>query len=171
MNTWNGLPSQYWKKVHDSIRAALNKLILQEKGVNNPTEDLVDTRGIAYNKDAMKALLEEPTIKQPVIVAVKIPKANDFNFDAEDEVIADGEGNDEENAGYGEGEKVMVEDKGGGKGKGEDEAGGGSKGEDEAKDEDMGDEEGEEEDEDEDEEEDEDEDEEEGEEGSDSERD
>jgi len=100
MNTWNGLPSQYWKKVYESIRAALNKLILQEKGVNNPSEDQVDTREMAYNKDAMKALLEELTIKQPVIVAVTIPKANDLNFDAED-------GEAEENAGYGEGEKVI----------------------------------------------------------------
>ena len=136
MNTWNGLPSQYWGKVYDSIRAALNKLILQEKGVDN-SSDQVDMRGMAYNKDAMKALLEEPTIKQPVIVAVKIPKASDLSFDAEEGVIAQDGGGDEENAGYGEGEKVLNDDK--------DEEGGEGRGVEEDTDEDvdMGEEDGE----------------------------
>ena len=136
MNTWNGLPSQYWKKVYDSIRAALNKLILQEKGVDN-SSDQVDTQGMAYNKDAMKTLLEEPTIKQPVIVAVKIPKANDLSFNAEEGVIAEDGGGDEENAGYGEGEKVLNDD--------EDEEGGKGRGveEDTDEDADMGEEDGE----------------------------
>ena len=100
MNTWNDLPFQYWKKVYDSIRAALNKLILQEKGVNNTQEEAIDTRGMAYNKNAMAAQLGEPTIEQPVIAAVEIPRANDIYFDAEDgvsyEVGGEGEDGDED---------------------------------------------------------------------------
>ena len=86
MKRWNGLPYQYWKKVYDSIRAALNKLILQEKGVNNTTEKPIDTRGMAYNKDAMEALLEEPTIEQPIIAPIEIPRANDVYFESEEGV-------------------------------------------------------------------------------------
>ena len=86
MNTWNGLPYQYWKKVYDSIRAALNKLILREKGVNDTVEEPIDTRGMAYNKDAMEVLLEEPSIAQLIIAPVEIPRANDVYFDAEEGV-------------------------------------------------------------------------------------
>ena len=94
MNTWNGLPYPYWKKVYDSIRAALNKLIMREKGVNNAPAEPIDTQGMAYNKAAMEALLQEPAVEQPVITVVDIPRANDIYFDAEDGVIygSDGEG-------------------------------------------------------------------------------
>lgn len=111
MNTWNGLPYQYWKKVYDSIRAALNKLILQEKGENNNSEGPVDTRGMAYNKEAMAALLGEPTIEEPVIMAVEIPKASDVYFDANGDGMEEGNVNQWEgdNVGDGEGDKLTYE--------------------------------------------------------------
>src|SRR5437588_11548897 len=58
---------------------------------NTLLEEPINTRGMAYDKDAMAALLEEPTIEQPVIVAVEIPKANDVFFITKKGVGGDGE--------------------------------------------------------------------------------
>jgi hypothetical protein len=97
MNTWNGLPFPYWDKVYDSIRAALNSLILRERGAHDSVAEPVDTRGMAYSKAAMEALLQEPKINQPIITAVDIPRANNMYFDPEDGIDCEIDGRDNGN--------------------------------------------------------------------------
>ena len=61
----------------------MNKLILQEKGVNDTTEKPIGTLGMAYNKDAMEALLEEPTIEQPINAPIEFSRTIDMYFESE----------------------------------------------------------------------------------------
>jgi len=99
MNTWNKLPPRYWEKVLATVRASLNASILRDAGVNSTPPEAIDTRGIAYNRVAMEALLEEPDIEQPNISgAVDIPAAREVYFDAENGVGPgdDGTGGPEE---------------------------------------------------------------------------
>src|ERR1700681_606824 len=83
MNIWNDLPSPLRQKVIKSIRAALNNLILNEKGANNMTP-VAKPRRVVLNKAAMEALMMEPDIETPEISAICIPTAKDLSFDAED---------------------------------------------------------------------------------------
>lgn len=73
MNTWNSLPFPYRKKVYNFIGAAVNDLILREKGVNSTLAAPVNTRGIAINKAAIEALLRELKIQKPVYTTFDIP--------------------------------------------------------------------------------------------------
>ena len=83
MNTWNGLPPHYWKKVLATVRASLNGLILRDVGRSNAPAEAIDTHGISYNRTAMEALLEEPEIDQPRVTGIDIPAASEVYFDAE----------------------------------------------------------------------------------------
>jgi hypothetical protein len=86
MNIWNDLPSPLRQKVIKSIRAALNNLILREKGANNTPAVATKPRRVVLNKTAMEALMMEPDIETPIISAIHIPIAKDLFFDAEDRV-------------------------------------------------------------------------------------
>ena len=68
-----------------------------------PAEE-IDTRGIAYNRAAMDALLEEPVVNQPNVTSIDIPAAKEVYFIAEDGV--GDEGDHEEDRGP---EEVAVE--------------------------------------------------------------
>ena len=80
--------------------------------MNSTPAEAIDTRGIAYNRVAMEALLEEPEVEQPNITgAVDIPEASGVYFDAENVVGDDrpGRGPEEEATVEAEGELALEE--------------------------------------------------------------
>lgn len=121
MNTWNGLPSQYWEKVLATIRAALNGMI-RDSGLDRAPSEPVDTRGIAYNQAAMEALLEEPGVEQHEVTRINlpIPTASEVYFDAEDEIDDGRSQEEEEEAEYGEVTEGEISEVGEGSGEEED---------------------------------------------------
>lgn len=77
------------------MRASLNGLILRDGGVNKGPAEAIDTRGIAYNRAAMDALLEEPVVDQPNVTSIDIPAAKEVYFIAEDGVGDEGDHEDD----------------------------------------------------------------------------
>ena len=57
------------------MRASLNGLILPDGGVNKGPAEAIDTRGIAFNRAVMDALLEETVVDQPNVTSIDIPAA------------------------------------------------------------------------------------------------
>ena len=68
------------------MRASLNGLILGDGGVNKVPTEAIDIGGIAYNRAAMDALLEESVVDQPNVTSIDIPAAKEVYFIAEDGV-------------------------------------------------------------------------------------
>jgi hypothetical protein len=86
MNIWNDLPSPLRQKVIKSIQAALNNLILHEKGANNRPAAATKPCRVVLNTTAMDVLRMEPDIETPIISAICIPIAKEMPFNAEDGV-------------------------------------------------------------------------------------
>src|SRR5437588_12144694 len=85
MNTWNGLPSQYWEKILGTVWAELNAQI-HDIGVNSAPCEPINTRGISYNRAAMEALLGEPEVEHLNFVRVDILEASLIYFDTKGRV-------------------------------------------------------------------------------------
>ena len=96
MNIWNDLPSPLRQKVIKSIWAALNNLIVREKGANNTPAAATKPCRVVLNKTAMEALMMEPDIETPIISAIRIPIAEELSFNAEDGVEDSNNDNDYE---------------------------------------------------------------------------
>ena len=77
------------------MRASLNDLILRDGGVHKGPAEAIDTRGIAYNRAAMDALLEEPVVDQPNVTSIDIRAAKEVYFIAEAGVGDEGDQEDD----------------------------------------------------------------------------